>query len=137
MKRYPRTNPGPFAIGPSGNHTGGPHFTSRRNYQILSQKDSLQAVGLLLWLGAKRHWCRCRKYYLCPAPSHQPTNYPPKLGCHMLALQGTLQPHLRFYPCYLYYYAVRNICQLRLHFFLNKNNTINPLHNTKKSLLNI
>ena len=32
--------------------------------------------------------CRCRKYYICPAPPHQPPNYPPKLGCHMLAFTG-------------------------------------------------
>ena len=74
--------------------TGDPHFTSRGNNQILSQKDPLQAVGLLLWLGARRHWYRCRKYYICPAPPHQPLNYPPKLGCHTLALQGKLRPHL-------------------------------------------
>ena len=61
MKRYPRTNPGPFAIGPFGNWTGDPHFKDRGNHQILSQKD----------LGAKRHWCRHRKYYICPAPLHQ------------------------------------------------------------------
>ena len=34
--------------GPSGNRTGDPHFTSRGNHQILSQKDPLQAVGLLV-----------------------------------------------------------------------------------------
>ena len=28
------------------------------------------------------------------APLHQPLYYPPKLGCHTLALQGTLRPHL-------------------------------------------
>ena len=70
MKRYPRINLGPFANGPSGNQTGDPHFTSRWNHQILSQ-DQLQAVDLLLWLGARRHWCRCRKYYICPAPTSE------------------------------------------------------------------
>ena len=64
MKRNPRTNPGPFVIGPSGNQTrGDPHFTSRGNHQILSKKDPLQAVGLLLWLGVRSHCCRRRKYY--------------------------------------------------------------------------
>ena len=85
---------GPFTIGPSGNQTGKPDFTSRGNHQILYQKYPLQAVGLLLWLGARRHWCRRREYYICPAPLHQPPNYPPNLNCHTLALQGTLRPHL-------------------------------------------
>ena len=99
MKRYPRTNPGPFAIGPSGIKPATPHSTSRGNHQILSQRDQLQAVGLLLWLGASRHWCRCRKYYICPEPLHQLLNYPPKLGCHMLALQGMLRSHLVLQCC--------------------------------------
>ena len=64
-----------------------PHFTNRGNHQILSQKDPLQAVGLLLWLGGRRHWCRGRKYYICPEPLYKPPNYPPKLGCQTLALQ--------------------------------------------------
>ena len=50
------TIPGPFAIKPAC-----PDFTSYGNHQILSQKDPLQAVGLLLWLGARSHWCRRRK----------------------------------------------------------------------------
>ena len=66
----------PFS--PSRNWIGDPHFTSTGNLQILSQMDQFQAVGLLLWLGARRHWCRRRKYYICPAPL-------PKLGCHTLA----------------------------------------------------
>ena len=82
MKRCPRTNPGPFAIGPSGNQTGNPHFTSRGNQQILSQKDPSQAVGPLLWLGARRHRG-------ADAPHHQSPSYPTKLGCHTLTLQGT------------------------------------------------
>ena len=77
-----------------GTEPATPNFTSRGNHQILSLKDPWQAVGLLLWLGARRHWCRHRKYYVCPAPLYQPPNYPPKLGCHTLALQGTLQPGL-------------------------------------------
>ena len=91
MKRYPRTNPGPFTIGPFGHRTGNPHFTSRGNHQILTQKDPLQAVGLPLWLGARRHWCKC---HICPATIHQPPNYPPKLDCHTLALEGTLRPSM-------------------------------------------
>ena len=78
MKRYPRTIPDPFAIDPSRNRTCNPHFTSRGNHQILSQKDPLYAVGLLLWLGDRRHLYRCGKYYIFPAP---PLNYLPKLGC--------------------------------------------------------
>ena len=46
-------------------------------------------------LGARRHWCRHRKYYICPALFPQPPNFPSKLGCHTLALQGMLRPHLR------------------------------------------
>ena len=53
----------------------------------------MQAVGLLLWLGARRFCCRHRKYYICPAPLRQPLNYPPKLGSHTLVLQCTLRPH--------------------------------------------
>ena len=95
MKRYPGTIPGPFAIGLSGNQTGDSHFTNRGNNQILTQKDPLQAVGVLLWLGARRHWwCRRRKYYICPTPLHQPPNFPPKLGYHTLVLQGTQPTHL-------------------------------------------
>ena len=69
-----KTNPVTFTIGLSRNRTGHSHFTSRQNHHFLSQKDSLQAVGLLFWLGARRHWCRRRKYYICPAPLHQPPN---------------------------------------------------------------
>ena len=47
-------------------------------------KDPLQVKALHLWLGTKRHWYRCRKYYICPAPHHQSPNYPPKGGCHTL-----------------------------------------------------
>ena len=36
-------------------------------------------------------------YYICPAPLHQPPNYPPKLAYHTFALQGTLRPHLYTY----------------------------------------
>ena len=65
-----------------------PHFTSRRNHQILSQKNHLPAVGLFLWVGPRR------KYYVRPVLLHQLLNYPPKLGCLGLALQSTLRPHL-------------------------------------------
>ena len=83
MKKHPKTVQGPFAIGPSGNQTGDVHFASRRNHRILSQNnDPLQAVGLLLWLGVRRHWCRRRKYYICPALLHQPLNFLPELGSH-------------------------------------------------------
>ena len=58
MKRYLRTIPVPFTIDSSGNQNGDAHFTSRGNYQILSQKNPLQAVGLLLWLEARRHLYR-------------------------------------------------------------------------------
>ena len=58
-----------------------PHFTSRGNNEILFQKASLLAVGLLLWLGARKHWCRCKKYSIYQAPLYQPPNYPPKIGC--------------------------------------------------------
>ena len=80
-EEVPQTIPGPFAIDSSGDQTNNPHFTSRGIHQILSQKDLLEAVGLLLWLGARRHRCRCRKYYICPATLHQPPNDLPNLGC--------------------------------------------------------
>ena len=68
-----------------------PQITNRQNHQILSQKDPLQTVGLLLCL---EHWCRRRKYYICPAPLHLHSIYPSKLGCHTIAVQGTLWPNL-------------------------------------------
>ena len=43
-------------------------------------------------LGARRYWCKCRKYYISPALFHW---YPPKLSCHTLALQSTLRPYLQ------------------------------------------
>ena len=91
--RYHRIIPGPFPIGPSSNQIINPHFTSSGNCQILPQKARLPAAGLLRWMEARRDWCRCRKYCICPAPLHQHPNYPPKLGCRTLALQATLWPH--------------------------------------------
>ena len=70
MKRYPRTNPGPFAIGPSGNRTCDPpppHFTSRGNHQILSQKCTSICVSTSLAGSSRR-----RNNYTCPAPLRQP-----------------------------------------------------------------
>ena len=34
------------------------------------------------------------KYYTSQAPQHRLPTYPPKLGCHIFALQGMLQPDL-------------------------------------------
>ena len=52
-------------------------------------KSSPRRTHCKLWLGARRHCCRRRKNYICPAPPlHQPPKYPPKLGWHTLALQG-------------------------------------------------
>ena len=68
MKRHPRTIPGPIPISTSWSQTRNLHFTSRGNHQIFSQKHPLQAVSLLLWLGARMHWCRRRKHYIFPAP---------------------------------------------------------------------
>ena len=88
-KRYPRTNLGLFAIVPSRHQTGdNKRVKSPKNHKW--KDDPLQAMGLLLWLGARRHWCRCRSYYVCPALLHQPANYIPKLGYHTLALQSTI-----------------------------------------------
>ena len=93
-KEVSQDHSSPLEISPSWNRTGEPHFTGKENHQILSQKDPLRAVSLLLWLGARRHLCRHRKYYISPAPLHQPRNYPLKLDCHTPAIQGTLRPHL-------------------------------------------
>ena len=63
--------------------------------EVLSQKDPLQAVDLLLWLGAGRHWFRHRKY--TASAQHRFTNLRSnlsKLRCHTLALQAMLRPHL-------------------------------------------
>ena len=62
MSKYFRTVPDPFAIIPSGNWTGDHHFTSRRNHQILTQKDPLWAMGLLLWMEARFYSYRNTKY---------------------------------------------------------------------------
>ena len=40
MKRYPRTNPGPFAIGPTGNRTGDPQLNHNDNYYIYVQENT-------------------------------------------------------------------------------------------------
>ena len=76
MKRHSRIIPDPFVIGPSGNQTVDPRPTSRGNHQILSQKDPLQAVGLLLWLVQMQE--------ILHLPSYT------------LAIQGTLRPYLVF-----------------------------------------
>ena len=74
MNRYPRTIPGPYGTRDIY------HFTEK-NDQILSQKD----WGSTSLAGSIRHWFRRRsKYDICPAPLHQPPNYPPKLGCYTL-----------------------------------------------------
>ena len=93
MKRYPMTIPGcPFAMGPFMNQTINAHFSSRWNRQILSQKTPLQTVGLIFKRGVARwYWWMRSKYYICPTPLRQAPYYPPNLGYHTLALQGTVE----------------------------------------------
>ena len=55
------TNPDPFAIGPSGNQTG-----DLQRHRYGGHEIPLEAVGLLLWLGVRRDWCRRSKYYISP-----------------------------------------------------------------------
>ena len=60
LNGYIQGVPGPFQalsqLVPTGIKTDKPQFSLLGNRQILSQKDPLQAVGLPLWLGARRHW---------------------------------------------------------------------------------
>ena len=88
MNRYWRVFSDLFSIGPSRNRTGDPHFTSKGNHPKAEEGTVLQVMGLFLWLGARRHRCRHRKYYICSAPLHQPPNYPPKLIYHTLAIKA-------------------------------------------------
>ena len=91
MKRYRRALPGPFAIGPFSNRTDNPHFTIREITKSSPRRVYCKPwVQLFGWELQGGHI----KYYICPAPLHQPQNYPPKQGCHMPALQGTLWLHL-------------------------------------------
>ena len=86
-EEHPRTNPGLFRNW---------SFQESNRWPPTSQVGGSQRtyckLWVYFWLGAGKHWCRHRKYYICPAPLHQPLNYPPKLGCHTLVLQGTLKP---------------------------------------------
>ena len=52
-KRYLKTIPGPLQLILPRIEPATLHFTSRGNYQILFQKEPLQAVGMLLWLGTR------------------------------------------------------------------------------------
>ena len=88
IKRYRKTIPRYFAVS-SRNQSDDRQFISRGCHQIRSQKDPLQAVDLLLWLGAKWYWCRSGR---CRSVQQRLTNL--KLGCHMLTLQGILRTHL-------------------------------------------
>ena len=91
MEKYPRIIPSPCTIDPSGNWTCGPHFTRRGNHQIISQKNPLQADWKLEGSGAHAGNTTSAQHRV---PLDRPPNYCPKLGCHTLALQGTLWPHL-------------------------------------------
>ena len=83
----PRTWRGRFRAGSS--NTGGPPLP-RKRAPFTKKCAPLWAVGLFLWLGARRYWDRDRKFYICLEPRHQPLNFPPKLGFHTFALQGML-----------------------------------------------
>ena len=114
MKMYTRITPSPFCNWSFlRSETATTHSRSRGNYKIKLPKGQLQAVCLPLWLGARRHWCRHRKYYICPAPPHQPLNSPPMLGCHTLALQDTLRPQL----AHTFFVVMFARVQLRLDIF--------------------
>ena len=66
----------------------------RGNPQIFSQKTPLQDGDLFLSTWTRTMPCRHSKYYICPAPFHQPLYCPQRLGYYTLALQGTLRPQL-------------------------------------------
>ena len=69
MKRYPR----PFRNWSSReSNRRPPHFISRGNRQILTQKNPLQEVGLLLWPGGRMHWRRRNKEILHPPSTASP-----------------------------------------------------------------
>ena len=84
-----QTNPDTFTIDTSGNQTDNPPLHKLGKSPNPLPEGSIARCGPAFRLGAKRHWCRRSKYYICPAPLHQPPNYPLRLGCHTLALQGT------------------------------------------------
>ena len=91
MARFPRTIPDPFAIGSPWNWTGAPPPPISQAGEIT--KSSPRRTRCKLWVcffdwELKGTVADAEKYFICPARLHQPLNYPPKLGCHTLALQG-------------------------------------------------
>ena len=74
--------------------------------EITRFSPPLRAVGLFLWPGTRRHWCRSRRYYICPAPLHQASHYSPKLGCLKLSFQ--LHLGVQNYKTHKYYIPFNN-----------------------------
>ena len=106
MKRHSRIIPDPFVIGPSGNQTVDPRPTSRGNHQILSQKDPLQAVGLLLCLGAISHWCRPREKILLPCTASPTSDSSSQVRLPYACITGAFFGHSPKYFSHLDFLAL-------------------------------
>ena len=89
-----KDHPDLFYNGPSRNQTGDLYFRIRGNHQSSPRRPHYNLWVYFFSLELDDTVADSRNT-TSKAWLHQPPNYPPKLGCHGLALQGTLRPSLR------------------------------------------
>ena len=93
---------GPFTAGPSRNRTEGNHKNSILERPIASYRSASLAGSWKVLMQT------LEILFLRGTLLHQPLNYLPNLGCHTLALQSMLRPHLKLpdrisFPTRIYY----------------------------------
>ena len=91
LNKYPRTNPGPFTISLSRNKNGNsPHHKSGKSQNPLPE-GHIGSCGSASLVESQKVTVQTTTV------QHRFTNplkYSPKLGCHTLAFQSILRPHL-------------------------------------------